>query len=90
MTEWQPIDTAPKVTNVANVKREPFSNEVWAIACKHFDTMERSQEIPMLCRAIFAERERCAQIADEQAGWGVGCNPVMLGKKIADLIRGEA
>lgn len=36
-----------------------FTNEVWAIACEHFAEMERSQEIPMLCRAILAERQRC-------------------------------
>lgn len=37
--------------------------DVWAEACRHFDTMEKSQEIPMLCRAILAERKRCAEIA---------------------------
>jgi len=38
---------------------DEFSNEVWEIACRSFDEMEPSQEIPMLCRAILAERQRC-------------------------------
>jgi hypothetical protein len=38
---------------------DQFSNEVWEIACRSFDEMEPSQEIPMLCRAILEERQRC-------------------------------
>lgn len=60
-------------------------DDVWEIAVKHFDTMERSQEIPMLCRAILAERERCAGVAKAWKGHPVDFH--FAGKQIAAAIR---
>jgi hypothetical protein len=51
-----------------------YSNELWEIACRHFDVMEPNQEIPMLCRAIAEERQAvidcCRKLATHQVERG--------------------